>query len=194
MYNSEISLSVEPSYQCEYKEIIYKIQNIIHCKIYSKFKKFLKNGENQIFENKTDNNIFLNYKNLIRFLETIKENIRKKLYDKSLTDIRLLIKLKISDSGENPGNISNKKRCEFILQNPNFVEINENKYIEDDILIKQKYDVFESFISEIIQIKLEEINNQETGPFLSSFSNLTSINMNSNNNYSSISKNATPLN
>ena len=75
--------------------------------------------------------------------------------------------------------------CEYILVNPIFIEINNKIYKDNNILNKKNYDFFELFIKDIINIiygiKLDNNENEENN--LPEFSNISSITLNSKNNF-----------
>ena len=150
--------------------------------IYEKFKKPLKKGENQQFGDDSLNLLFQNYKKFIHFLENIRKNIITKIKKLNLYNLKLLIKLKIKEIDSKNENQLKNINCKYILSNPKLFDISKKRYVEKNILINEKYDKFELFISDIIKIIYNvntNLQNSQNNPIFSII--LSSIKMNSSN-------------
>ena len=154
---------------------------------YDKFKKPFENEASNTFENEIKK-IYLNYRKFINFLEIIKANAVKKISEQKLGNFKLSIKLNIKRIEENINSFDNIS-CEYTLIYPLFYEIKNNLYKDTNILNIEKYENFERFINDIIEIifntKLTNKENEKKN--LPNFS-VSSIKLNSKNNYSSNTK------
>ena len=111
---------------------------------YEEFKKYF--YINQKFNNGILNLLLDNYIHFIIFLETIK----KKTKNININDLESLT-LKIKTINENSNDLDNIS-CQYILNNLILYEINKKIYQDTNILSNEKYDNFDLFIEDIINI------------------------------------------
>ena len=152
---------------------------------YKDFKKYFK--IRQKFNNQILDLLFLNYILFIKFLEKIK----KKVKNMDINDLQLSIKLNIETIKEKSDNVLDYICCKYTLINPSLYDINKNKniYQDNNILINKKYNNFDIFLKDIINIIYQDLIIEKKEQNLSNFSNINS------NNYSTTtkSKNEMPI-
>ena len=85
-------------------------------------------------------------------MEKTRKNIIKKIKDLKLYNLKLIIKLKIKEIGKQNENLLKNINCKYILSNPILIDINKKRYEDKNILINERLDKFELFISDIIEI------------------------------------------
>ena len=120
---------------------------------YKDFKKYFK--IRQKFNNQILDLLFLNYILFIKFLEKIK----KKVKNMDINDLQLSIKLNIETIKEKSDNVLDYICCEYTLINPSLYDINKNKniYQDNNILINKKYNNFDIFLKDIINIIYQDL-------------------------------------
>ena len=142
LVSSDIKFSIDKANKKYSYEIINYEGDSIN---YKEFKKFY------ILEQKFNNQIidlfFKKYKCLIDFLKEIK----KKIKNMDINDLKLSITLKIKTINENINDLDNIS-CQYILNNLKLNEINNKIYQDTNILSNEQYDNFDLFIKDIIYI------------------------------------------
>ena len=120
-------------------------------------------------------------------MEKTRKNIIKKIKDLKLYNLKLIIKLKIKEIDKPNENLLKNINCKYILSNPILIDINKKRYEDKNILINERLDKFELFISDIIEIMYGLTKNEQNmqNP---NFSNISSIKLISSNKISSSTK------
>ena len=113
----------------------------------------------------------------IVFLENIRNFIIQNIKDYNLYNLNLIIQLNIQEKTEQKDNIC----CKYTLFDPNLSEIDlkENVYEDKNILVKQKFEKFKLFISDIIKVIYDLSIVQEKKENLPIFSNISTITLKS---------------
>ena len=120
-------------------------------------------------------------------MEKTRKNIIKKIKDLKLYNLKLIIKLKIKEIGKQNENLLKNINCKYILSNPILIDINKKRYEDKNILINERLDKFELFISGIIEV-VYGIEKNEQNIENPDFSDISSIKMISYNTLSSSTK------
>ena len=145
---------------------------------YKTFKMPLDKNKDPEFDDDYYVKLFLNYKKFINFLENIRKIFITKIKDSNLYNLKLEIILDIKEINDKKENL-NYINCKYILSDPKIIDKN---YEDINILIKEKYENFELFVSDIIKKKSANIEKKQIS---SSLEISTSLAMNSKNNINS---------
>ena len=109
-------------------------------------------------------------------MENIRKIIIQRIKDFKSYDLKLLIKLNIQEINENKKNSLKNICCKYKLSNPILINIEIKIYEDNNILIKEKFENFELFISDITDIFKRK---EEKTPNSSYFGSTSSIGLQS---------------